>query len=360
MTDATPATATPSRRPLRYLPAGAALVAAGLTLVRYLVQGSGNVYTDVARTFYVKDELIGWSATRETWLWVGLEVIGLIVGLAFACVVGQLLAGKLRKSPPARGSWGERAAVIIVAGNVFLSVLGVATLAVPIAAFASGLPPAGAEAVLPDTAIAGPDPTSTAVRGGDPRQPTLEGAAAGTYRVVEGAEANLVVVQIAAGGETFDARFAPVTGTATLDPAELEATSAHLSVPSASIDTGIALRSQHAKEDLLTEANPAITVDIPRLDATAAAGSGEITFATKATVGLMGDSLALDAQGSVKVLAEAERKKLGLTASQALLVNAKVEIPLARTKLDPSDFDQPTVRVTARFVLQLDEKGGEP
>lgn len=359
MNDAPSPAGTSARRALRFLPAAVALVAAGLTLARYLIQGTGNVYTDVSRTFYVKDPLIGWSATRETWLWVGLEVIGLIAGIAFACLVGELLARRLQRSPPARATWGARVAVLVVAGNVVLSLLAVASLALPIAAFASGMPPAGAEAMLPDTSFAPPD-VGAAGGGGEAREASLAGAISGSYHVVAGAAANLVVVQIAAGGENFDARFKPVTGSVMLDTGALEATSATLSVPSASIDAGIALRSKHAKDDLLVERYPEIAVDLAKLEAVDYAGLDEITFAATAKLRLLGDTIPLPATGSVKVLSDEERAQLGVTAQHALLVNARLEIPLTRTKLDPSDYDDPTVRVTTRLVLGLDAAPSRP
>ncbi|MFO0748409.1 MAG: YceI family protein [Myxococcota bacterium] len=299
---------------------GLALAALGaaLWLARWLVQGESTIYTDVARRFYVADATLGWVQTPASWVWLGLEGLGAIVGVlvgtgAMAFAARRFAAGKL----------GRVARVLAMAG----AALGCLAPVLPAWAWFSGLPPADAEIVLPDR----PAPIP---RSATPIQ-------ARRLVVAPNAAASLLVVRIAAGEETFDARFGPVTGSVDLDTR-----AASIAVPAASIETGVGLRDSHAKGYL--EADKFATIALAVHDI-ALGKDGELT--AKGDLALMGRSIPVALKGTASVLAEAQRKELGIGAAEAVLTNASFDVSIATTALDPKNFDADRLVVTVRLVL---------
>ena len=346
------ATLGASRSPLRTWQvvtpfAVAAASAAGVGL-RYALQGTGNVYTNTARAFYFTDPILGWSPTRERWVWLGLDALGVVVAIALGTVAVAWLAGALARRHRAgrlAPGWASAAVLAFWIG----ACLCVATPTVPILAFASGFPPAGAEANLPTAA---PRPIAPATAPGAPDGPVAwADLPAGDYAVLQHADANGLVAQIAAGEETFDARFGPLTGTITLDPTDLGRAHGSVSAPAASIDTGIALRSKHARDDLKPETYPTLALTVARLSQVTADGAHLVRFEGTGTFGVMGTSLDLPLTGTVKRLDDAARAQLSVTNAVALLVQARLEVPLARTPLGTDDFDKDTIVVSAQFIL---------
>src|SRR5690242_18942060 len=65
-----------------YLAAIPTAIAIALAALRWLIQGSGNVYTTLAKRFYVPDPDLGWRVSGEHPIWLGLEVIGVMAGIA--------------------------------------------------------------------------------------------------------------------------------------------------------------------------------------------------------------------------------------------------------------------------------------
>lgn len=290
---------------------------AGLWLTRWLVQGEGTVWTDVARRFYVADATLGWTQTEASWVWVGLDglgvVAGVVVGTLAAMLLGRRLAGKPGKVVRALALMG--AAVALLAPVV------------PAWAFVTGLPPAGAEIVLPDRPA--PIPSSAVP------------LRARRLVVADSPKGNLLAVRIAAGGETFDARFGPLTGAVDLDTR-----TGTLSAPAASIETGVALRDSHAKEYLEAERNPRIEVTVR--DVSLAADGA---FTARGELALTGKRIAVAVKGQLSGLDAARIRELGLTASEAAIAQASFELRVAETALDPKNFDSDRLVVTARVAL---------
>jgi len=334
----------PRLRLIRWAPAVALASALALGL-RYLIQGTGNVYTDTGRRFWVEDPLIGWTMTEETWFWVGLELLAVITAVAIGAAVAGLLAKRsLDRAAAGRLKPGLARVTVVAAG--LGAILCVLTPVVPIVAFASGTPPEGAQALLPQAGERGDGDDHEALGSG----PALPGVASGAYAVAPH-RANLVVAQIAAGGETFDARFAPVEGEAHIDVDDLSTARARLSVEVASIDTGIPLRSTHARRDLAADEHPRITLAVDSLADLRRVGPGEIRFSAQGRVTLMGQELELPISGSIRALDAEEAASLDLDEAGVILVNANTTIPLHATPLVADDFDRDVIDLTARFVL---------
>nr|MBA3817642.1 hypothetical protein [Deltaproteobacteria bacterium] len=66
----------------------AALIA---SLVRWWMQGSGNLYTAIEKRFYVADADLGWRISDEHPIWLGLEVGAVICAVALGLVVAGWL-----------------------------------------------------------------------------------------------------------------------------------------------------------------------------------------------------------------------------------------------------------------------------
>ncbi|PKN58818.1 MAG: hypothetical protein CVU56_03905 [Deltaproteobacteria bacterium HGW-Deltaproteobacteria-14] len=329
------------------LPTGLALASAAATGLRYGLQGTGNIYTNTARAFYLEDPILGWSVAPERWVWLGLDALGAVVAVALGTLAAAWLTGALARRHRAGHigrTWPKLALVAFWLG----AALCLATPVVPIAAFASGAPPAEALAHMP-TAPAAPALPRTTTATADPAAwPDLP---AGAWVVTPHGDANTVIAQIAAGEETFDARFGPVSGAITVDPTDLTRAHGEVTVPAASIDTGIALRSKHASDDLRVTEHPAIGLRFGGLTRLARDGAGRFRFEGTAAFTLMGTTLDLPITGSVTRLTAAARAELGLEAAEAILIQARLEVPLARTPLGTKDFDKDTIAVSARFIL---------
>src|SRR5262245_3123071 len=102
------------------------------------MQGSGNMYTAASRRAYVPDPDLGWRVVTGGPPWLGLEVLGIILGLLCACVVGAFVVRRLERTGPRRA---------VLRGA--LHAIALAPLAIPIWAFAGGFGPEGARDRLP-------------------------------------------------------------------------------------------------------------------------------------------------------------------------------------------------------------------
>jgi len=304
----------------RAVPAGlvVGLLAAGLWLARWLAQGPGTMWTDTARRFYVPDATLGYVTTEATWVWLGLDGLGVIVGL----VVGTLALVPLVRWTEGRGiSKVLRFLALCGGALLFLAPL------VPAWAFVSGTPPAGAELTM---------------QGGGATHPSGPLAVSARHFVVaDNVKANLLAVRIDAGGETFDARFEALAGTAALDP--LQAT---LVAQAGSIQTGVALRDQHAREYLMVEQHAAITLTLHDI---VLANDGSYT--AKGDCTLLGKTLPVAVTGTLGALDATQRKDLGIEAPEALLANGTFTVSIKATPLDPKNFDSDQLVVTARVAL---------
>lgn len=309
-----------------FAPAALAVVALVAAVVRWFVQGSGNVYTALAKRFYVPDPDLGWRVSTQHPVWLGLEVCAVLLAIVIALAVGAF--------------WIRRHRLHVVAW-----VIAVAALAVPVIAFASGAGPMNGRDTLPPSA-------AVLVESG------IEGALdapAGRYVVVPHA-GTAITAKLSAGGEAFDARFDhDITGSWQGDPHDLAtAMHAELAVAAAAVDTGIGERTKHAREGYLRAAQfPQITVAIERAVAVRATRPGEIAFRAPATVQLMGKTHAVEVTGSLAKPDAAALARLGLTGD-VLLVQADFALAIHETALAPDagDFDGDRLPIHVSLVLR--------
>jgi polyisoprenoid-binding protein YceI len=323
----------PARRPpyaAAILPL-AALIAGG---VRWVLQGSGNVYTAVDKRFYLPDPDLGWRVADGP-LWLGLEVLAVIGGVLVASLIGAWIIG--RRETRTQRSWSLARTGLWIAAAL--------PLIVPAYAFATGNRPAGARDDLPAGA------TAAAPTAG------IEGALdvpAGIYQPLAH-DGTAITAHLAAGGEAFDARFTGIDGSLELDPRNLSAPiKAAFTARVETVDTGIALRSQHAREDYLKAATfPTVGVRIDKVLATRADGADVIAFRAQGTALLVGKEHPAEITGTVRALDAAGRKRLGITADAALIASADLALSIKDTALAPDakDFDGDRLPIHASLVL---------
>jgi polyisoprenoid-binding protein YceI len=310
----------------------AALIAA---LVRWQMQGSGNVYTAVAKRFFVPDPDVGWQVSPAHPIWLGLEICAVIAGVAAALVAAGWIIRR-REARLGRRATGLRAASWVIAGL---------PLAVPLAAFASGAAPAGAVDALPESTLRG---IEAGIVG------TLD-APAGRYEVVEHAGTS-ISAHLSAGKETFDARFGGgIRGSWQGNPHDLtQPIGGEVSVDAASVDTGVTLRSAHAREEYLhVDKFPRISVAIDRVLAASPSGPGALAFRAHGTLGLIGKTHSIEVTGTMKKPDAAALTRLGLSG-QILLVQADFEIAIKETALagDAGDFDGDRIPIHVSLVMR--------
>lgn len=310
------------------------LLALAGAVARWVTQGSGNLYTAVAKRFYVPDPDLGWRIAPQTPVWLGLEVCAVILAVTVGLVVAALLVRRRerRRGRPARVLRGLG---WLVAG---------ATLAVPVAAFASGGAPAGARDQIP---------AADAVK----LEAGISGALAapaGTYEVVTH-PGSAVTAQLKAGGEAFDARLGDVRGTWTGDPGALASpVHAEISVAADTVDTGITERSKHAREAyLLSDKYPRITFTLGNIIAARSDAPGSLAFHAAGTLGLIGKTHVVDVTGTIARPDAAGLARLGLTGD-ILLVKATFSVPIRETALAPDagDFDGDRIPILVSLVLR--------
>lgn len=309
----------------RFLPVVLVVAALLASLARWALQGSHNIYTALAKRFYVPDPDLGWRISNQHPLWLGLEICAVL--LATAIGLALVLVFVRRK-------------IVAIGAHV----VGVLTLAVPILAFASGARPIGGKDTLPPSA-------AVKLEGG------IEGALgapAGDYAVVSHA-GTAVTAHLSAGGEAFDARFGDVTGTWHGDPHDLaKPVHAEISVATASVDTGVGERSKHAREKyLVADQFPRITVEILKVLAVRQTSANEIAFRAAGTAHLMNKAHAIEITGVMQQPDAAALQRLGVSGD-VLLVQADFSLVIAETALsaDAHDFDGDRFPVHVSLVLR--------
>ena len=312
----------------------AALIAAG---VRWLLQGSGNVYTATSKRFYVPDRDLGWRVIEGGQIWLGLEAIGILTGITVAMAIAAwwLLRREARRDRP----WHV--------GRIALGVVALATWVIPVAAFASGGAPAGARDTLPVGATA--EAPTTGIEGRLELPP-------GSYAVVPHAGTS-ITAHLSGGGEAFDARWSrDIAGTWTGDPHDLtRPMSAQLSAATSAVDTGVDMRSEHARESYLKASQfPRIELVIDRAVATRQDGPGLIAYRAAGRVRLMGREHPVEVTGTLRAPDVEARQRLGFTADQqVLLVQGGFSITIRDTALAPDarSFDGDRIPIQASLVL---------
>jgi polyisoprenoid-binding protein YceI len=319
-----------------FAPVALPLVALIGALVRWQMQGSGNVYTAIHKRFYIPDPDLGWRVSPEHPIWLGLEVCAVIAAIA----VGLVAAGWFIRR---REAGTHPRATVLRAASWIVAVI---PLAVPIAAFASGGGrPAGAVDTLPASTIQG---IEAGIVG-------MIDAPSGTYEVVEHAGTS-ITARLAAGREEFDARFGGgIRGIWKGDPHDLSAPIAgEVSVDAASVDTGINERSKHAREGyLLAEKHPRITVALDKVLAASQAGPNTVGFRAHGTLSLIGKTHAVEVSGTLKKPDAAALTRLGLSG-EILLVQGDFAVVIKETALekDAKDFDGDRIPIHVSLVMR--------
>jgi polyisoprenoid-binding protein YceI len=316
---------------LPVVPPLAALIA---SLVRWWMQGSGNLYTAIHKRFYVADPDLGWRVAADHPVWVGLEVCAIIAVIAVGLVAGAFVIRALER----------RFARRMTALRLASWAVAAATLVVPIAAFASGGAPAGARDVLPAAvAVAIEDGVDAALA-----------LPAGRYTVVTHA-GTAISARISAGGEAFDARFTDVHGALDLDPRALGgAVAADVSVATASVDTGVGERTDHARDSYLRAGEfPRIAFALDQLVAARQETPTRVVFRARGTVELIGKRHAVVVTGSLGTPDAAARARLGLDGD-ILLVVASFDLAIHETALAPDagDFDGDRLPISISLVMR--------
>ena len=311
----------------------AALIA---SLVRWWMQGSGNLYTAFHKRFYVPDPDVGWVESTQHPIWIGLEVCAVIAAIAVGlAIAGWIIRRRERKT-------GRRATVLRAAAWTVAAL----PLILPIAAFASGGAPAGGVSLRPETKAM---PLATPGIAGMLPLP------AGRYDVAPHAS-SAISARISAGGEAFDAVFAgDIKGSWQGNPRDLaQPMTAEVSVATASVDTGIGERSDHARESYLQNGKyPRITFTLDKLTGARQDGPSQVAFTAQGTVGLIGKTHHVQVSGMLRQPDPAAQQRLGVTGD-VLLVAADFALVIHETALAPDakDFDGDRIPVHVSLVLR--------
>jgi hypothetical protein len=316
---------------LAVIPASVAVAVAGL---RWLVQGSGNVYSTLGKRFYVPDPDLGWRVAGADPIWLGLEVIGVLAGVTAALAAAAWVIRRVERKRGRPWRWARIASWVVA----------VLPIGVPIAAFVSGGRPDGAVDLLPE------GQTAAAPTEG------FEGGLSipdGSYRAIAG---SVITARISAGQETFDARFSGVEGAWHGRPGQLDAkSSAAFSVAASTVDTGIALRSQHAREDYLhADQFPRIGFALEAMVAARQDAPDAVVFRARGRVELMGATIPVEVTGAARALDAAGAQRLGVPAgARGLVVRADTAISIKATPLvaDADSFDADRVPIHVDLVL---------
>ncbi|HEX8114540.1 MAG TPA: YceI family protein, partial [Kofleriaceae bacterium] len=185
-----------------------------------------------------------------------------------------------------------------------------------------------------------------------------------------------ITAHLSSGHETFDARFTTgpgagpgpgIRGSWQGDPHDFtRPMTSEISVDAASVDTGIDLRSTHAREEyLLANKFPKITVALDRVIAAAQAGPGAIKFRAHGTLSLIGKTHSIEVTGTMKKPDAAALDRLHLTGSSAgspagspagdvLLIQAEFPVVIKETALakDAGDFDGEQIPIQVSLVMR--------
>jgi polyisoprenoid-binding protein YceI len=316
----------------------AALIAA---LVRWQLQGSHNVWTAPHKRFFIPDPDLGWQISAQHPLWLGLEVCAVIAAVAAGLAVAGWWIAR-REARLGRRTTGLRRAAWLV---------GLLPLAVPITAFASGGAPTGGLDTLPASTIHG---IESGIVG-------IIDAPAGRYEVVAHPR-TAITAHLSAGHETFDAQLGAaagaIRGSWQGDPHDLtRPIGGQVSVDAASVDTGIDLRSTHARDEYLKAGTyPQITVAIDRVLAASQAGANSIGFRAHGTLGLIGKTHEVEITGTMKKPDAAALGRLGLNGvtGDVLLVQAEFAVTIKDTALaaDAKDFDGDRIPIHVSLVMR--------
>ncbi len=313
------------------------LIALVAGVIRWVVQGTGNVYTSLSQRFFVPDPVFDWKESSQRPLWLGLEAIAIIAGFTIAVLIAALWIRRRLRQGKNDGFTG-----LLRIASWLAAVL---PLVIPIAAFASGPGPERGRLTLP------PDANAAAPTAG------IEGSLelpAGRYEVLPQPDGTWVSARIKAGGDEFDARFAgDPKGFWQADPKDFtKPMTAEVNLAAASVETGVDLRSEHARHDYLaTEKFPRIAFTLKKLVASRQDGPQKISFRGVGEIELVGGKTEVEVTGSILALTADKKAALGLGDKVVAQVKAQLTLPLAKTALEPSDYDSAEFPIQVSLVL---------
>lgn len=332
MSEESPAPTSKSRW-LSLRPAAVPLLAAVLILGRWLQQGTSNLWTKIGFQPYVPDPNLRWRKTTEEFVWLGLDSLGLVLGVLLGVMVVVWLLRRKGFSRLIRGAEGLASLVVLI----------------PLWAFLSGNPPEGAVETQGSSIVKALDPGS---RGALPELPK------GEYVAIEHPD-SAVAAKLVAGGETFEARFASgFSGQLVFDPAEPSAgISAQFQVDAASVKTGIDLRNEHAQKDLNVTEHPHLRFTLSELHSTNRVGD-KLLFEASGEVFLGGRTHGVKIAGSFTEISETLAKDLAIQATAPhVLVQAEFNLQLPETIIgNDGTFDKDKVPVAITLILSHSEK----
>jgi polyisoprenoid-binding protein YceI len=300
-----------------------------------VAQGSDNLYTSTRQRFYIPDPDFGWRESQQHPIWLGLDVLAVIGGIAVALLfTGFWIRHRERRR-------GQRCSVM----RTISWLIAPLPMIVPVAAFLSGPGPADSRASLPVGA------TAAAPESGIEGRLPLP---AGTYDVLAH-RGTVISAKIKAGKDEFDARFSgDPQGTWQADPAAFtQPMTVNVSIAAASVDTGIDLRSEHARGEYLQAAKyPRIGFALKRLIAARQDGPRLISFRGLGDVELLGKKTEVEVTGTVEAADASQKARLELAASNTVvLVRADMVLPLAKSALTVSDYDTDKFPIHVSLVL---------
>lgn len=319
-----------------FAPVALPVVALIAALVRWKLQGSGNLYTATAKQFWVEHPDFGWTVSDQHPIWLGLEVIAVIAAIAVGLVVWAFVI-----------RWRERKTGRPAKVMRILAWVGAAVpLVVPIAAFATGFGPDNARDVRPVDTVA-----VTPIEAGIAGSIALP---AGRYDVVTDSQGSVVTAKVKGGGESFTAIFKDAKGQLTIDPRDLgKPLAAEASVATASVDTGISGRSTSARDYLLASKHPRITFTLAKLVSAKQAGTDQIQYRAKGTIDLGGKTHEVEVSGTLKRADAAALARLK-SDGDILILQGDFAISVKESVLakDASDFDSDTIPIHVSLVLR--------
>jgi polyisoprenoid-binding protein YceI len=319
-----------------FAPIALPVVALIAALVRWKLQGSGNLYTATAKQLWVEHPDFGWTVSDHHPIWLGLEVIAVIAAVAVGLVIGAfVIRWRERKT-------GRRAKVL----RVLAWIGAVLPLAVPIAAFATGFGPDNARDVRPVETVA-VTPIEAGITGSLPLP-------AGPYEVVPDPRGSVVTAKVKGGGESFSATFTDARGSLQIDPRDLaKPLTAEVSVSAASVDTGISGRSTSARDYLLASKHPRITFTLEKLISAKQAGADQIQYRAKGTLGLAGNTHPVEVTGTLKRADAAALARLKRDGD-VLILQGDFAVAVKETVLakDARDFDSESIPIHVSLVLR--------
>jgi len=332
-----------------YAALGIAVLGFALASARWLVQqsaieGPRAVYTSLERHFYLSDALLGFTRTEDAWVWLGLDTLGaLAAGLVAVGITGWLARRYA-------GDWPRAARGAVVASTA----IAIAMCVPALWAFTSGLPPDGAHASVPELDGASAGDVDGA----------FDDGIAGRYEVMPH-DTNTLVARVSAGGETFDTTFEAPTGHVVFDPTDITGTKSEseLSVEVASLDTGVDLRSEHARDYLKASTHPRLGLSLASIDGARVSEDGRtVSLEGTATLRFMGEEVTQPFAGRLVQLDADDRERLDIdvddeaSAPTVYLLQASFTFDMRGTPLeaDLDSFDSPTIPIDVRVLLALD------